>query len=206
MITIALPKGRLLDEVSEILKTTGMNTDGLFQGRRLYEERDNVKFILVKPMDVPVYVEYGIADIGIAGRDVILERKLPVMELLDLKLGLCEMVLATPETFEYSGLEALQGRRIGTKYPNITGEFLQKHRVEADIIYLAGAVELSATPGLVDAVVDISSSGRTLKENSLVVREKVMKISSRLISNRVRYRTRFREIMDIKKSLEEALS
>lgn len=187
IITIAMPKGRIFGDACNLLRRAGFELPVAFEtARRLIIDLDDepFRFILAKPVDVPTYVEYGAADIGIAGKDVLLESGRDVYEMVDLGISRCHMAVA--------GLPNHSSKRpylqIATKYPKIASEFYRKRGEQIDLIALNGSIELAPIVGLADAIVDIVSTGQTLRENGLVEYAKLMDISSRLIVNPVSYR------------------
>lgn len=187
MINIALPKGRLGNSVYESLTKIGYEChDMLSDSRKLiFENADkNVRYILVKPSDVAVYVEHGAADIGIVGYDVLLEKQPDVFELLDLKLGCCNMAVAAPRGFRDENREIL---RVATKYPRIAKSYYSRINREIEIIELHGSIELAPIIGLSDVIVDIVETGTTLKENGLEICTIIEASSARLIANKSSY-------------------
>lgn len=187
LITIAMPKGRIFGDACHLLKGAGFALPETFEAERkliLDLDAEPFRFILAKPVDVPVYVEYGAADMGIAGKDVLLESGRDVYEMVDLGISKCHMAVAgLPE--HRSNHPFL---KIATKYPHIASEFYRKRGEQVDLIALNGSIELAPIVGLADAIVDIVSTGRTLRENGLIEYDKLMEISSRLIVNPVSYR------------------
>lgn len=193
MISIALPKGRILKEVLPLFKKAGYDfSEILHDERKLKFELSQKGFIvmLLKPFDVPVYVERGSADIGVVGMDVLLERNSDVLNLLDLKLGICRVSVAKPKV-KYFNWE--NGLRVGTKFPNISKKYFECKGINVDTIKLEGSVELAPITGISDVIVDIVSSGETLRKNGLEEIEKICDISSYLIMNRTFFKTRFTE-------------
>jgi len=187
-INIALPKGRLGDIAVELFESIGVDcTEIKSSSRKLIftDEKNMVKFFLVKPSDVPTYVEYGAADIGIAGRDTLLEEGRNLYEMLNLKYGACRMVLAGPAALQ-GELDKMTNKRVATKYPRIAREYFEHRRKESiEIIKLNGSVELAPLVGLSELIVDLVESGRTLKDNNLVIFDTIEDISARLVVNRV---------------------
>jgi len=171
------------------------------------DEKNSVKFFLVKPSDVPTYVEYGAADIGVAGRDTLLEEGRNLYEILNLKFGLCRMVLAGPAELE-GKLDQLTHKRVATKYPRIAREYFEYRRKESvEIIKLNGSVELAPLVGLAELIVDIVETGNTLRENNLVILDTIENISARLVVNRVSMKIKSKAIAriidELRKKLEE---
>lgn len=187
-LNIALSKGRLAELSAEFLKTAGIDCTDLDTGTRkliLTDENSKVRFFLVKPADVPVYVEYGAADMGIVGKDTLLEEGRNLYEVLDLGFAACKMVVAGPAHLE-KNIDSISNKRVATKYPNITREYFEhKKRETVEIIKLNGSVELAPLVGLSELIVDLVESGRTLRENGLIVYETIAQVSARLVVNRV---------------------
>jgi ATP phosphoribosyltransferase len=187
VLTIAMPKGRIFEEAVELLRKAGYQLPPEFdESRKLIIDarEEGLRFILAKPMDVPTYVEHGVADIGIAGKDVLLEEERDVYELLDLKISACYLAVAgLPETKMND-----VAPKVATKYPNVAAAYFREQGAQVEIIKLNGSIELAPIIGLADRIVDIVSSGRTLQENGLVEYEKIIEITSRLIVNPVSYR------------------
>ncbi|NMA95889.1 MAG: ATP phosphoribosyltransferase [Clostridiales bacterium] len=207
MISIALAKGRLAKDGLELFKSIGIDCpDYSTKSRKLifFSSDERYKFIMVKPSDVPIYVERGAADIGIVGKDTLLEEGKDVYELLDLKFASCKMSVAGfPDEKKRSITN--NNIRVATKYPNIARSFFSQRKEMVEIIKLNGSVELGPIIGLSDIIVDIVESGKTLKENGLVVIEDICPITARLIVNRVSLKIKRGRIEDIIKSLEKSL-
>lgn len=187
-LTIALSKGRLTDLSVGLLEKLGIDcSEYRNESRKLIftDEKSRIKFFLVKPADVPTYVEYGAADIGIVGKDTLLEEGRHLYEVLNLGFAACRMVVAGPA--ELAGkLDSLNNKRVATKYPRIAREYFEhKRRESIEIIKLNGSVELAPLVGLSEVIVDLVESGRTLKENGLVVLDTISEISARMVVNRV---------------------
>lgn len=190
-LRIALPQGTLLADTKAALGAAGLATDALADGgRRLLVPSADVEFILARPSDVPTHVAHGAADIGIVGKDVLLETDADVLELVDLGYGRCRFVVAAPagsvdrSLDEYRHLGSLE---IATKYPRVAERHFQGRGIQVEIIKLSGSVELAPQVGLADWIVDLVSTGRTLKENGLAVVEEIAVCTARLIANRVSY-------------------
>lgn len=212
-LTIALPKGKLFGPAVEMLGGAGLHVEELSDKARtlVFEDAENkVRFIICRPTDIPVYVEHGAADLGIVGKDSIIEAGKNLYELLDLKFGQCRFVLAAPrEKLSAEGdYKWKQGLRIATKFPALAREFLKKKGRQAEIIKLHGNVELAPRVGLAELIVDLVSTGKTLAENDLVPLEEIVQATARLIVNRASYRLKAEEInkllSNIKKNLNEA--
>lgn len=194
MLKVAIAKGRVAEKVTELLINTseyGSIIDPKSRKLVFIDEDKGVEFFLVKPSDVPVYVASGAADAGIVGKDVIMETQNQVYEILDLKICGCRMVLAGPSK---KGQVRPIVRKIATKYPKIAAEYFEKKSESVEIIKLDGSIELAPIVGLSDAIVDIVESGRTLKENGLVVYEDICDITTRMIVNRVSYKLKNKSI------------
>ena len=206
-LVIALNKGRILKEVLPILEQCNvvLDEDPANSRKLVFDSVDKVhKIVVVRGADVPAYVENGIADIGITGKDTILEcdSSLGFYELLDLQIGICRISVA--------GLagqkEPERGLRVATKFPKITREHYEKMSNEVSLIKLSGALEIAPLLGLSDVIVDIVESGNTLKANGLEERIKLVDISARLIVNRASMKTKYSEIQNLTKGLSRVLS
>jgi len=196
-LRLAVPRGALFEPTVELLTQLGVDTAELRSNdRRLLFEQIGV--ITMRPSDVPTYVDAGAADLGITGKDVLLEQApndpvaggRDLYELLDLGYGECTMVLASkagPDTAR-EALRRLGVMRVATKYPRIAGRYLEQTGRQAEIVEVKGSVELAPLTGIVDAIVDLTASGTTLRENDLVVREEIMPITARLIANPVSHK------------------
>ncbi|OGW50053.1 MAG: ATP phosphoribosyltransferase [Nitrospirae bacterium RBG_19FT_COMBO_42_15] len=209
-LTIALPKGKLLEPSIRLFSKIGIKADGnLKKTRRLIFDapKSNVKFLIVRATDVPTYVEYGAADIGIVGKDVLMEQGKDVYEPVDLKYGYCQIIIAKPEKEElFKGREGLSRLRIATKYPNITERYFSQKGAQAEIIKLYGSIELAPLTGLSDRIVDLISTGQTLKENGLVVVERVAESTARLIVNRASMKIKYKRIKEMVEDIKKAIA
>ncbi len=187
-LTVALAKGRLSDEACKIFERCGIDCSILADpGRKLIleDEKQNLRFILAKPSDVPTYVEYGAADLGIVGKDTLLEAHRNLYEVADLGFGICQLAICGPASNK-DNWRSIPHKRVGTKYPHVTRSYFKDVcRESVEIIELNGSVELAPLTGLADMIVDIVESGRTLVENGLCVYESIVPVSARLIVNRV---------------------
>lgn len=184
MINVALPKGRLGDKAYAVLEKAGYPCPAIHEdNRRLTFENEEigVRYFLVKPSDVAVYVERGAADIGIAGKDILLEYKPDVYELLDLGMGRCRMCVAGPKDFRDDHAHTL---RVATKFPNIARAYYSELSREIELIHLNGSIELAPLVGMADVIVDIVETGKTLYENGLAPLAEIVPISARLIANK----------------------
>ena len=202
MLNIALPKGRLGEKVYLLFEKAGYACPELLEdSRRLIFENTaaGVRYFWVKPSDVAIYVERGAADLGVAGKDILLEYEPDVYELLDLGLGRCRMAVAGPKDFYDSGL---RGLKVATKFANIAAAYYERLGREIDIIRLNGSIELAPVLGLSDVIVDIVETGKTLRENDLVVLEEVMPISARLIANKAAYQFKTAEVDKLKEKVK----
>jgi len=208
MITIALPKGRLSSQTLNILKSTGLTSIDIDEDSRKLVFIDNIKnykFILVKPFDVPTYVEYGIADIGVVGKDVLMEVNKKVYEILDLKIGKCYLAIAGPKG-KKEIIYSKNKIRVASKFQNISFEYFKEaFNQEVEIINLNGSVELAPILGLSDLIIDIVESGRTLEENNLEVYDKLYDISARMIINRVSLKLKKKAIDEVIQTIERWL-
>lgn len=184
MLNIALPKGRLGEKVLARFEKAGFDCPAIHETNRklIFENPEaGVRYFWVKPSDVAIYVERGAADIGVAGKDILLEYRPDVYELLDLKLGICRMAVAAPKGFRDDPRRTL---RVATKFARIAGDHYASRGRDIDIIHLNGSIEIAPILGLSDVIVDIVETGTTLKENDLEVVETVVPISARLIANK----------------------
>lgn len=186
-LTLALPKGRLLEPSLKLLAAAGLETPDLDAGARTLLAQDKsgaFRFLVARPADVPTYVEHGAADVGLVGKDVLLESGRPLPELLDLGFGRCRFALAAPRAAVEKGLDPSRLHlRVATKYPRVTEEFFRRRGLLAEIIVLHGALELAPRVGLAEMIVDLVSTGRTLRENDLVEVAEIARASARLVAN-----------------------
>lgn len=202
-LTIAVPKGRILAQLAKRWTCQGMAPEALSESDRKLQ-RDTVwngiplRFLLLKPDDVPTYVEYGAADLGVVGRDVLLERGSELYIALDLGLGRCRMVVAARET---ASLERSVVPRVATKYPRIATAHFAARGDEVEVIYVQGSVETAPLVGLSELIVDLVETGETLRQNGLVVREQVCEVSAVMVANRVGMKLRRTEIERIVSTL-----
>ena len=204
-ITIALPKGKLFDKSVRLLAKVGYSAENITEDSRklvISNEETKVRFIIAKTVDVPTYVEYGAADIGIIGKDVLLEQDKDVVELLDLGFGRCRLMMAVPEAKQRAKLTDYAHLRVATKYPNCAKAYFNKLGIQTEIVKLNGSIELGPIVGLSEMIVDIVETGSTLKANGLEVIEWVCDISARLIANTASLKLRKAEIEELQKKLE----
>ena len=206
MLNIALPKGRLGDQVYALFSKIGYECAEIYENdRRLVLEspENGVRYLLVKPSDVAIYVEYGAADVGVVGKDILLDGNPDVYELLDLNIGKCRLVVAGPENYVEDRERPL---RVATKFPTVTKKYYASLNREIEIIKLNGSIELAPILGLSDVIVDIVESGKTLRENHLKVLETIVPVSARLIANRSSYLFKNELISGITEKLQEVLA
>ena len=206
-LTVALPKGRLLSPAAQLFRRLGWRCD-LDNGSRqlLVSETSStgelMRFLLVKSTDVPVYVEYGAADLGIVGQDTLWESGRDLYEPLQLGFGRCRLVLAGTPAQRERNFRLATGLRVATKYPTLTGAYFQQRGLSVELIPLSGSIELAPLVGLADLVVDVVETGRTLRENGLVELEEIAACQAILIINRVTHRLRLGEIRGLLSRLE----
>ncbi|MEH7125037.1 ATP phosphoribosyltransferase [Bacillus sp. JJ1773] len=201
-LTIAMPKGRIFEDAVELLRQAGFRLPPEFDDSRkliIDVPEESFRFILAKPMDVPTYVEHGVADLGIAGKDVMLEEERNVYELLDLKISACYLAVAGVPNTKMNTVAP----KVATKYPNVAAAFFREQGEQVEIIKLNGSIELAPLIGLADRIVDIVSTGRTLKENGLIEYERIVDITSRLIVNPASFRMKDDRISELVERLSE---
>jgi len=194
-LTFALSKGRLAEKALSLLAKCGVDTTLLIGETRkleLFDGAGKYRFLFVKPSDVPIYVERGVADLGVVGKDTLLEERRDICEMLDLGFGQCRLCVAGYKNREISG-----NLRVGTKYVNIAKRFYDSKGMSPDIVRLYGSVELAPIVGLSDVIVDLVESGKTLEANGLSVLEEICAVSARLCVNKVSLKMRKNEIMDL---------
>lgn len=204
IINVALPKGRLGEKVYDIFEKAGYPCPSIKEDNRklIFENLEaGVRYFWVKPSDVAIYVERGAADIGVCGKDILLEYKPDVYEILDLGMGKCKMAVAGKKDFRYEPGKTL---KVATKFSHIASEYYAKEGRDIDIIKLQGSIEIAPILGLSDVIVDIVETGKTLKENNLEVMEDIVPISARLISNKVSFKFKNAEIEEVIKKLEDS--
>ena len=206
MINIALPKGRLGEKAYGIFEKAGYECPSIREENRklIFEnEEKGVRYFWVKPSDVVIYVERGAADIGIAGKDIILEYSPDIYELADLGIGKCRMAVAAKTEFHDDPGKTL---RVATKFPNIAKRFYKSQSREIDIIKLNGSIELAPILGLSDVIVDIVETGKTLYENDLEPRDTIVPISARLVANKASYKFKNKEISELCDKVSELIA
>lgn len=206
MITVALARGRIFEELRTLLKKAGLSVGNLPSDTRqlIFEyPQDGIKVLIIRPTDIPAYVEYGAADCGVVGKDTLLEEKYELYEPLDLGIAKCKLIVAGPAEFNMDESKIL---RVATKYPKIAAEHFSKKGITAEIVKLYGSVELAPLVGLADVIVDLSASGETLRKNNLVEIETIAYITSRLIVNRVSMKVKTAEVREFIEKLKNARS
>ena len=205
MLNVALPKGRLGERVYAMFEKAGFACPSIKENNRklIFENPEaGVRYFWVKPSDVAIYVERGAADIGVAGKDILLEYQPDVYELLDLKTGICRMAVAAKEDFRDDPARPL---KVATKFTNIARNYYAAQGRDIDIIHLNGSIEIAPILGLSDVIVDIVETGTTLRENHLSVRETIVPISARLIANKANFKFKNEPIEAIVKSISEEM-
>ena len=205
MINIALPKGRLGEKVYNIFEGLGYGCPSINENSRkliFEDEKNGVRYFWVKPSDVAIYVEKGAADVGVAGKDILLEYNPDIYELLDLNIGKCRMCVAGEK-----GVRLREDRtlRVATKFPHIALDYYRKQGKDIEIIKLNGSIELAPLLKMSDVIVDIVETGSTLKENNLEVVDEIVNISARFISNKSSFKFKTKEITEMKNRLAKAL-
>lgn len=203
MLTIALAKGRILGQTMRILGAAGYRPEEDVEETRklmLHDAERDVRYLIAKPVDVPTYVEYGAADAGIVGKDVLYEGQADIHELLDLHIGLCQLVVAGR-----TGTDLRNVWRVATKYPRYARDYFGRRGRQIEIIDLHGSVELAPLIGLADCIVDIVETGQTLRDNGLVVLAELGQVSMRLVANRRSYQLRAKEVDAMLSCLRECV-
>ena len=210
MLTIAIAKGRLFEPSLELFSQLGYRIHARDADSRklvVTDRRGTLRFIFVKPADVPVYVEYGVADLGIVGRDILLENSPDVHQPLDLKFGKCQIVMAALKDYQPdNGGTGLSILRVATKYPRLTADYFTRHGQPVEIITLSGSIELAPVLGLADCIVDLVQSGLTLKQNGLKIVRVIGESTARLLVNRAAYQLRREEISNLLAGFERILA
>lgn len=204
-VNVALPKGRLAEDTIELFLKKGITSEGVvdFDSRRLtfYDEKNNMKFMMVRNMDVSTYVEHGAADIGVVGKDILLESGSDVYEYLDLGFGYCRLCVAGMKDGDLSYRHDMV---VATKYPSLTKAFFAEKGVFVETIKLYGSIELSPIVGLSDFIVDLVSTGQTLKKNGLIEVETILESTARLIGNKSMAKVKYQRIKEIIDTVESA--
>ena len=201
MLNIALPKGRLGEQVYAMFDRAGFSCPGMLDNNRklIFENPGaDIRFFWVKPTDVAIYVERGAADVGVAGKDVLLEYRPEIYELMDLQIGKCRLAVAAPRGYRDSGRRSL---RVATKYPRVARDHFDAVGRDIDVIRLNGSIEIAPILGLADVIVDIVETGSTLRENDLEVVETIVPVSARLIANKSSYKFKTPRIRELVRGL-----
>jgi ATP phosphoribosyltransferase len=196
-LTLALPKGRLLRPALDLLGRAGLDGFSVDESRRLIftDAARGLRLLVLKPADVPTYVEYGAADLGIAGKDILQEQEPDVYEPLDLGFGQCRLVIAEPKTlWERDDPAKWSWVRVATKYPNLTRRYFAERGVQVEVVRLDGSIELAPLVGLAERIVDLVQSGETLRANGLVEVAEIMRSTARLIVNRAAQKTAYQAV------------
>ena len=207
-ITLALPKGRLFRPAIELLRKMGLDGLPAEETRRLVftDQGRRLRFLALKPVDIPTYVSYGAADLGIVGKDMLLEQEPDVYEPLDLKFGFCRLVVAEPkELWERDDPAKWSWVRVATKYPRVTEAYFAEKGIQVEVIHLDGSIELAPLVGLAERIVDLVASGETLRANGLVEVGEIAKSTARLIVNRASLKTEYQAIQAVIDQMQEAL-
>jgi ATP phosphoribosyltransferase len=207
-LRVAVPKGAIFEDALSALEGAGLPANVVRQnGRRLLYRAGDTEFIVSRPSDVPVFVEYGAADVGIVGKDVLEEHKFNVVELKDLGTGKCRMILAAPEAGAEDVRRAIRHAevvRVATKFPDTARRYFERMGRQAEVIELHGSIELAPLVGLAECIVDLTATGTTLRENDLVEVDEISTSTARLISNRGAYRLRHQEISALAAAMQES--
>jgi ATP phosphoribosyltransferase len=208
-LTFALPKGRIMQDAMELFARVGVTCPEMDDpGRKLVFENpaDRLRFMAVRAQDVPTYVEHGCADLGVVGKDTLLEQERDLYEPLDLQFGYCRLVVAEPKALRQEDDPAgWSNIRVATKYPNVTEKYFAAKGVQVEVIKLYGSIELAPLVGLAERIVDLVSTGGTLRENGLVEVETIAEVTSRLIVNRASLKTKHRRITRLIDDLEKVI-
>jgi ATP phosphoribosyltransferase len=207
-LRVAVPKGAIFGDAISALEGAGLPADIVREnGRRLIYRVGDAEFIVSRPSDVPVFVEYGAADVGIVGKDVLEEHRFNVVELRDLGTGKCRMILAAPERSAEDVRRAIRHAevvRVATKFPDTARRYFERMGRQAEVIELHGSIELAPLVGLAECIVDLTATGTTLRENHLVELDEISTSTARLIANRGAYRLRYQEISALADAMQES--
>ncbi len=207
-LVIALPKGKLGEEALGVMDRAGLPVAGVAtESRKLVFDfpGEGIKYIICRPTDIPTYVDYGAADLGVVGKDTIVEAGADVFELVDLKFGYCRFVVAVPRVFWEQGppdLNRLDRCRVATKFPRVAADYFASRGMQVEVVKLHGNIELAPQVGLAEVIVDIVSTGRTLQENDLVAVTDIFHATARLIANRVSYRIKYHRLQEVVEALK----
>lgn len=205
MFSIALPKGRLAEKTCKLLDKIGFDTHEVTEDNRklvFTDEKNQISYFLVKPSDVAIYVERGVADVGVVGKDILLEYSPDIYELLDLNIGKCRVAVAAKNNFREDTERPL---RVATKFVNISKNYYTSLNRDIEIIKLNGSIELAPVLNLSDVIVDLVETGTTLKENDMKVLTEIIPISARLIANKSSYKFKNSQIVSLIDSLQEVI-
>lgn len=208
IVRLAIPnKGRIAAPIVDLVEKSGLHLAETGEQRRLITRTldPHVEILFARPVDIPEYVATGAADLGITGHDMVIERGSDVQELLDLQSGRARLVLAVNEDSDISRVEQLAGRKVATEFPTITRAYFRKKKVDVDVVLVGGACEATPHLGIADAIIDLSSSGTTLKTNRLRVIDEVLVTSTHLIANRSSLRSKAEKIEEIRLALESVI-
>lgn len=208
LLTLALPKGRLLKPALELLHRMGVDGVDLASRKLIFaDERRGLRVLILKPADIPTYVEYGAADLGIVGQDILLEQEPDVYEPLDLGFGFCRLVVAEPEAlWRRDDPAKWSWVRVATKYPNLTERYFSERGIQVELIRLDGSIELAPLVGLADRIVDLVQSGETLRANGLVEVAEILRSTARLIVNRASLKTAYGPISQWIEAMKKGIS
>jgi ATP phosphoribosyltransferase len=207
-LTLALPKGRLLDGALELLRDLGVNGVDAESRRLIFDDdRRGLRLLFLKPADIPAYVTYGAADLGIVGKDILLEQEPDVYEPLDLAFGVCRLVVAEPrDLWERDDPAKWSWVRVATKYPRMTERYFSSRGIQVEIVRLDGSIELAPLVGLADRIVDLVQSGETLRVNGLVEVAEIARSTARLIVNRASMKTEYAEVSGLIEDMRARLA
>lgn len=205
-LTIALAKGRLLESSLALLAALGYDVRAARESRKLVLTSNGARFILAKPMDVPIYVEYGAADVGIVGQDALRESGVKVYEPLVLGYGACRLVVAGKPEYQTLEWRTLAGLRVATRYPRCAQKYFSARGLSAEIIALYGSIELAPMVGLADLIVDVVDTGRTLRENGLIELDEIFRSQAALIVNRASHTLKVDEVRGLIEKIENRVA
>lgn len=201
MLTVALSKGYLLKEALDLFEKVGIFCDKIDDRKLIFfDKTKQYRFMILRPTDVPVYVEHGTADIGITGKDVLIEAKKDVAELVDLKFSKCDLIVAAPKGYEKGYFNDM---KVATKFTNSAAEFFNKKGIKVELIKLYGSVEVAPLVGLSDIIVDIAATGKTLKENGLEIIDSLYTATARLVANKSGLFLKQTQICELAEKLKE---
>jgi ATP phosphoribosyltransferase len=208
-LTLALPKGRLLRPALDLLSRAGLNGFAVDESRRLIftDAARGLRLLVLKPADVPTYVEYGAADVGIVGKDILLEQEPDLYEPLDLHFGQCRLVVAEPKAlWERDDPAKWSWVRVATKYPNLTRRYFTERGIQVEVVRLDGSIELAPLVGLAERIVDLVQSGETLRANGLVEVAEITRSTARLVVNRAAQKTAYQAVSRLLEELRAGVA